>query len=416
VFVRVLALAAVWAMFVPNAHAALAGTVRTTFASENGTAATATRNTSVSARSIDAKELYARVTGTASIYDESFAVVCVNENAQQDYRPLSLVRNRVHADTVKLPLHPNTGCSIVAEVSAPDGTWRVELIGVFAGPDAKKHAQASGRTSRPGNQIPDSGTSFKTPDGNIICLISLEYNYVDCAMKSGLNPRPAQLECLTPHSRPNEIGMKDGAAYVSNACSTADLSPFTGLPTAPVVTDGKTFTLGQFSCSSVSNGVTCRNRKGNSFFISRNSWRLGNTQHSAATSPSANQGATSPTVTAAASSRLFKSPSGNIVCSLDIDTLECGIASGLNPQPDPPCGGGAAHKVLFTVPNRAPIASTGCEEQPFPLGAAPSAPVLDYGKSWTAGGFSCTSAMSGVTCRSANGHGLFLSRESWRTF
>jgi Family of unknown function (DUF6636) len=40
--------------------------------------------------------------------------------------------------------------------------------------------------------------------------------------------------------------------------------------------------------------------------------------------------------------------------------------------------------------------------------------LLPYGKTWKHGGFRCSSARTGLTCRNAKGHGLFISRESWR--
>jgi hypothetical protein len=42
--------------------------------------------------------------------------------------------------------------------------------------------------------------------------------------------------------------------------------------------------------------------------------------------------------------------------------------------------------------------------------------VLGYGKTWARGGFTCVSAITGLTCRNKNSHGFFLSREHWRQF
>jgi hypothetical protein len=42
--------------------------------------------------------------------------------------------------------------------------------------------------------------------------------------------------------------------------------------------------------------------------------------------------------------------------------------------------------------------------------------TLAYGKTWRSGAFTCTSRVTGVTCRNPAGHGLFVSRESYRTF
>ena len=42
--------------------------------------------------------------------------------------------------------------------------------------------------------------------------------------------------------------------------------------------------------------------------------------------------------------------------------------------------------------------------------------TLAYGQTWRHGLFTCTSRASGVTCRNPAGHGLFVSRESYRVF
>jgi hypothetical protein len=42
--------------------------------------------------------------------------------------------------------------------------------------------------------------------------------------------------------------------------------------------------------------------------------------------------------------------------------------------------------------------------------------TLAYGKAWRHGPFTCISAATGVTCRNPKGHGIFVSRESYRLF
>jgi hypothetical protein len=42
--------------------------------------------------------------------------------------------------------------------------------------------------------------------------------------------------------------------------------------------------------------------------------------------------------------------------------------------------------------------------------------TLAYGKTWRHGAYTCTSRVTGLTCKNAHGHGLFLSRASWRTW
>jgi hypothetical protein len=41
---------------------------------------------------------------------------------------------------------------------------------------------------------------------------------------------------------------------------------------------------------------------------------------------------------------------------------------------------------------------------------------LPYGRTWRQGGFTCLSRITGVTCRNRAGHGLFISRQSWRAW
>ena len=46
----------------------------------------------------------------------------------------------------------------------------------------------------------------------------------------------------------------------------------------------------------------------------------------------------------------------------------------------------------------------------------PSYVTVAYGKTWRRSVFTCWSRMTGVTCKNRSGHGLFVSRQSWRTF
>jgi uncharacterized metal-binding protein len=46
----------------------------------------------------------------------------------------------------------------------------------------------------------------------------------------------------------------------------------------------------------------------------------------------------------------------------------------------------------------------------------PTFVTLPYGKSWRHRGLTCTSRITGLTCTNRFGHGLFLSRASWRTW
>jgi hypothetical protein len=42
--------------------------------------------------------------------------------------------------------------------------------------------------------------------------------------------------------------------------------------------------------------------------------------------------------------------------------------------------------------------------------------TLAYGKTWRHKMFGCTSAINGVNCSNPSGHGMFISRQTWRTW
>jgi hypothetical protein len=42
--------------------------------------------------------------------------------------------------------------------------------------------------------------------------------------------------------------------------------------------------------------------------------------------------------------------------------------------------------------------------------------TLAYGKTWRHGSYACTSRFAGLTCTNGTGHGLFISRASWRAW
>ncbi len=46
----------------------------------------------------------------------------------------------------------------------------------------------------------------------------------------------------------------------------------------------------------------------------------------------------------------------------------------------------------------------------------PTFVTLAYGRKWHYGPFTCRSRVTGLTCTNRAGHGLFLSRESWRAW
>jgi hypothetical protein len=133
---------------------------------------------------------------------------------------------------------------------------------------------------------------------------------------------------------------------------------------------------------------------------------------------------------AGARSSYFKTPSGNIVCWYDLayptrtgatrPLLVCAIHSGLKPKPPytRECRAGRldhnADRISLWASGRAePVP---CSGDAGPFVGERGARVLGYGRTWSAGGLRCTSAITGLTCRNKSGHGFFLSREKWRSF
>lgn len=109
-------------------------------------------------------------------------------------------------------------------------------------------------------------------------------------------------------------------------------------------------------------------------------------------------------------------PSKNIACAYIADRnyggpfLRCDLLSGLHPKPSGRCREGDWASVLLKPSAKARpscVSDTVYDNR---------APFLAYGRSWVRGPFRCQSAQRGLTCRSNTGHGLFLSRLSWRVW
>jgi hypothetical protein len=117
---------------------------------------------------------------------------------------------------------------------------------------------------------------------------------------------------------------------------------------------------------------------------------------------------------ATAKTVLFKTPSGNIGCiySTGPDYLRCDIGSGLKPRPPHPqdCEGEYGDSVSMSRTSRPRYVCHGDTARD------PRAKAVAYGRSITVGPFRCASAVTGLTCRNASGHGWFLSRQSYRLF
>lgn len=138
----------------------------------------------------------------------------------------------------------------------------------------------------------------------------------------------------------------------------------------------------------------------------------------------AGTGGTDATPARAPGDDYFKTPSGNIVCQflpgpkdLPRGSLGCVIKSGLRPAPPRrTCreGGYAGDRVDLLATGRVSVPQCAGDYGAFLYAAV--ARLLGYGKTWSRNGFTCVSAIAGLTCRNRSSHGFFLSREHWRQF
>jgi len=113
----------------------------------------------------------------------------------------------------------------------------------------------------------------------------------------------------------------------------------------------------------------------------------------------------------------FKTPSGNIQCygsGKGSAHVVCGIKSGLKPPPRPCVS--RTEVSLRATGQTTTICLADLKGDVGVFAFDGVARVLGYGKKSSGGGITCTSAVDGLTCRNKEGHGFFLSRESWRRF
>ena len=105
----------------------------------------------------------------------------------------------------------------------------------------------------------------------------------------------------------------------------------------------------------------------------------------------------------------FRTPSKNIYCAWlsGPSTLRCDILSGVRPLPPKPPSCDFDWGAGFDL-RRTGRARILCVSDSV---VTSSAKVLRYGRTWSRGGFTCRSRVTGLRCRNSAGHGFFLSRE-----
>jgi len=108
--------------------------------------------------------------------------------------------------------------------------------------------------------------SFRTPSANIGCVFASGFgspNNLRCDIRSRLRPRP---------HRPRGCDLDWGDSYEMTANGRVGLTCHGDtaiLPSSRVLHYGKRWTHGGFTCKSRASGLTCRNRAGHGFFLSR---------------------------------------------------------------------------------------------------------------------------------------------------
>jgi Family of unknown function (DUF6636) len=120
----------------------------------------------------------------------------------------------------------------------------------------------------------------------------------------------------------------------------------------------------------------------------------------------------------------IRTPSGNIRClflSTQSRVLLCtidraGYAARLQARCHAPSGAGLDWHGFTLAPTGRGLVNCSGGIQYAPATEHPRYVTLAYGRTWRAGPFTCASMQTGLTCRTVRGHGLFLSRASWRAW
>ena len=125
-------------------------------------------------------------------------------------------------------------------------------------------------------RAPTSGY-FKTPSGNIVCYHSpgpkdMPQWFLGCGIKSGLKPAPPRRTCQEGGYAGDRVELFATGRVRVPSCA-GDPGAMVGLPVARVLGYGKTWSGGGLRCTSAFKGLTCSNKSGHGFFLSRAHWR-----------------------------------------------------------------------------------------------------------------------------------------------
>ncbi len=125
---------------------------------------------------------------------------------------------------------------------------------------------------------PARNGAFKSPSGNIVCGYGIAPDgsvSMECGIKSGLKPPPKPIHCDAGDPNHKRVGLTDTGRARPVLCA-GDPGPL--LPQieakAAVLRYGSSIKIGGITCKSATTGLTCQNRAGHGFSLSRQSWRV----------------------------------------------------------------------------------------------------------------------------------------------
>ena len=105
----------------------------------------------------------------------------------------------------------------------------------------------------------------------------------------------------------------------------------------------------------------------------------------------------------------IRTPTGNISCFVSHRVLHCELG---HSDYHPRCADLDWHGFELAAAGRVQITCSGG----ILYDTKPIYRTLAYGRTWRDAAFVCTSRRTGLTCTNRTGHGLFLSRQSWRAW
>ena len=118
--------------------------------------------------------------------------------------------------------------------------------------------------------------AFRTPSHNIVCGWYAGTGHspavIECGIRSGLKPTPRRVHCRVTDPVDDRVSLTATGRTMPVTCA-GDPGPFVFASSAKVLGYGKRWSAAGFTCTSRRTGLTCRNRRGHGFFLSRQHWR-----------------------------------------------------------------------------------------------------------------------------------------------